>query len=559
MSETTKYGLGERPQSGQKPEVFSGRRSVASTWVEVPSRDCVPTAWLYSDRIAYRSGDEVVLFISANVPRIDIRIYRDGAKRELVHEALGREGVFQDCPADAYMNGCRWAESYRWPTHRHMESGGYLVEVRDHDQPDLPGIGHHLVLIRGHGGTDDRLALVAATATWRAYNDFGGANHYRGIHPSYTQGSSPVLALDRPWCRGQVWLPEDAPRLASADRPRAPRPARYEAFEYAHANGFARNYAASGWASFERLFVQWAEENGYKLDIFCQEELHEDRDILNDYRCVVFVGHCEYWSREMRETVHAFLDQGGNVARFAGNFLWQIRLDEATRQQVCYKYNARTYDPVADTKQYETLTSAWEDPLVDWPGAATFGVNALRGIYAGGLGAMAPRAPRGFQVFAPEHWAFERTGLGYAEMFGDEHNIFSYEVDGLNYTFRDGLPEPVGDDGAPAGLRIIAMGWATLAESGLPEHRYAHAIGATDAVLRATILEGKVDEESVARHSRGSGMIVSFRMGAGEVFTAATCEWVNGLKGRDFYTSQITKNVLDRFMRRAGPSAVAPV
>jgi hypothetical protein len=327
-------------------------------------------------------------------------------------------------------------------------------------------------------------------------------------------------------------------------------PPRYEAFEYAHANGFARNYGAAGWASFEKLFICWAEQNGYTVDIMGQDDLHEHRDILNEYPCAVFVGHCEYWSAEMRNTVHAYLDQGGNVARFAGNFLWQIRMDETANQQICYKYNARTLDPVAGTSNQSLLTSAWEDPLVGWPGAETFGVNALRGIYAGGLGGMAPRAARGFTVFRPDHWCFEGTGLGYAEMFGDEHNIFSYEVDGLSYTFDDGLPVPVGDDGAPDGLQILAMGWATLAETGLKEHKYAQAIGNADAVFRASLLADNTDAESVAKHSRGSGVMVNFRSGTGEVFTAGTCEWVVGLKENDFYTSRITRNVLDRFLSR---------
>jgi hypothetical protein len=163
---------------------------------------------------------------------------------------------------------------------------------------------------------------------------------------------------------------------------------------------------------------------------------------------------------------------------------------------------------------------------------------------------MAPRAARGFTVFRPDHWCFEGTGLGYAEMFGDEHNIFSYEVDGLSYTFDDGLPVPVGDDGAPDGLQILAMGWATLAETGLKEHKYAQAIGNADAVFRASLLADNTDAESVAKHSRGSGVMVNFRSGTGEVFTAGTCEWVVGLKENDFYTSRITRNVLDRFLSR---------
>jgi hypothetical protein len=45
-------------------------------------------------------------------------------------------------------------------------------------------------------------------------------------------------------------------------------------------------------------------------------------------------------------------------------------------------------------------------------------------------------------------------------------------------------------------------------------------------------------------------MIVHFSRGAGEVFTAGTCEWVSGLIDREFYTERITKNVLNRFNER---------
>lgn len=530
--------------------VYSGRTSVATPWVEVPSQEGSEAAWLYAERSSYRPGDVVVLFISANVASLRMRIFRDGADRIQVHEETGIAAEFQPAPADAYMNGCQWRETCRWRIPGDMRSGAYLIEILNQDgNPDVP-LGHHLIFVRSSAPVDKgrTLALVASTTTWQAYNDFGGANHYRGIHPNYTKGASPLLSPHRPWARGQVWLPDNAPRIASPDRPLRPRAARYESFEFAHANGFSRNYACSGWASYERHFVRWAEQNGYAVDIFAQEDIHHDADTLLPYRCAVFVGHCEYWSAEMRDTVHRFLDHGGAVARFAGNFLWQVRIDPESGQQTCYKYNAHDLDPVAKGPDTTRLTSAWEDPLVGRPGATTFGVNALRGIYAGGLGAMAPRGARGLLVFRPDHWALEGTGLTYADMFGDEHNIFSYEVDGLDYTFEDGLPVPLGSDGAPEGLEIVAMNWATLAESGLPEHRYAHAIGDGDAVFRARMLAGNTEPESVLKHSRGSGMVVCFESGNGRVFTAGTCEWVCGLTGNDFYTTKITKNVLDAFL-----------
>jgi hypothetical protein len=43
-------------------------------------------------------------------------------------------------------------------------------------------------------------------------------------------------------------------------------------------------------------------------------------------------------------------------------------------------------------------------------------------------------------------------------------------------------------------------------------------------------------------------MIVSFPRGAGEVFTAGTCEWANGLRIGDPGITAITDNVLRAFL-----------
>ena len=48
----------------------------------------------------------------------------------------------------------------------------------------------------------------------------------------------------------------------------------------------------------------------------------------------------------MRDAIDRYVERGGRVARFAGNFMWQTRLESGGKQQVCYKYRARAEDPV---------------------------------------------------------------------------------------------------------------------------------------------------------------------------------------------------------------------
>ena len=76
-------------------------------------------------------------------------------------------------------------------------------------------------------------------------------------------------------------------------------------------------------------FFRWAERSGYAVDLASQHDLHFTPEILAGYDCVVFVGHDEYWTWEMRDAVDAYVEGGGRAARFAGNFMWQTRLEDA--------------------------------------------------------------------------------------------------------------------------------------------------------------------------------------------------------------------------------------
>src|SRR3546814_7989989 len=132
---------------------------------------------------------------------------------------------------------------------------------------------------------------------------------------------------------------------------------------------WSSDVCSSDLAQFDRHFAVWAEREGYAFDMVTQTDLHYRPEILRRYGTAVIVGHDEYWTAEMRRTVDVFVEAGGRMARFAGNFLWQVRLEDEGRRQVCYKARAHAEDPVAGTAEADRLTCAWEEPAVNWPGA----------------------------------------------------------------------------------------------------------------------------------------------------------------------------------------------
>ncbi len=249
----------------------------------------------------------------------------------------------------------------------------------------------------------------------------------------------------------------------------------------------------------------------------------------------------------MREAVEAFTGRGGKLARFGANFLWQIRLEDDGKMQVCHKFRSPTEDPVRGTAQVRRMTTVWEAPEVGWPGSTTVGVNGIEGLYAS-WGGFLPRGQKGFTVYRPEHWVFENTGLGYGDIFGAEAHVFGYEVDGLDYTFHDGLPYPTGRDGAATDISILAMAPAVLGEAKRQGDGFRNYLGDRDLNDFVKLMTGGLEPAAVQRYRYGAGMLVHMNSGKGEVVCGASCEWVMGLKRREPFTEQITRNVLDRFL-----------
>ena len=516
-------------------------------WYERAGRtDGGPEVWCYCDRPSYAAGERLNLHLSASEASVDLEIWRDGAEPTRLLARTGIATAWHDSPDDCSAVGCGWPVAWSHDIPADWPSGAYRLLVRLGNAADRSAVAEHLFVLRpSPPPRADRLLLITADATWCAYNDWGGSNHYEGIVDPAGNRFSPVLSRLRPLARGFVSLPDGAPRTLPATVPPVGEPVSYPHMDWAWRHGYSKKYASAGWASYERPFVRWAEAAGYRVDIATQVDLHDRPEVLQGYRCLVMVGHDEYWTWEMRDAVDAFVERGGRVARFAGNFLWQIRLDDAGRRQVCHKYRARADDPLYGGPRQHLTTTCWEAPEVARPGCATFGLNATAGLYAG-WGGLAPRGAGGFTLYRPEHWAFAGTGLGYGDLLGAGGRVFGYEVDGLAYRIEEGLPFPVADGQLPDGLQILALAPARLRETA--DCAGPLFVGDDDARFLAETLYGDCSPATLAKLDRGAGMVVHFSKGRGEVFHAGTTEWVAGLLRRDPSVEQVTRNVLNRFL-----------
>ena len=127
--------------------------------------------------------------------------------------------------------------------------------------------------------------LELATNTWNAYNDVDGPNLYTG---------AVELSFARPLAPGM---------LAKDDDDAAARRARLRALDARP--GLTTWHGMAGWAGQERRFVRWAEASGIELGYATNADLEQHPDVLDGCRLLLSVGHDEYWTWGMRDTVEA--------------------------------------------------------------------------------------------------------------------------------------------------------------------------------------------------------------------------------------------------------------
>ena len=562
--------------------------------------------WMYTLSESYEPGEIIHIHASSTICRsFQIDIVRDG---KIVHTTETISVDFHKAPTRAFETGCGWPEVYQFKIPNDWPSGFYIMNGRcvgPNNDAGLngPALAEHFFVLRPSLSDDrnlvtkhineKRILLICSTNTWTSYNNWGGANHYASFEKTgnprlhYSDegfqvpmeeimAGNTILSNCRPYSPGMVTLPDGYPRLpysalnAPSEINNASVIRNMISLKGVDRGVLGGQQKASswcqstGWASYERYFYEWAVKDGYKVDMISNRDLHRyGRKILDHYKVCVCIGHDEYWSSGMRDEIDGYLDDGGRVARFAGNFYWQIRYEadpnapkDGPPRQICHKYGAAKTDPVMGTKDQHLLTYEWESPLIGRPGCETFGLNGAMGLYARWLRSN-PANPGGFTIYRPQHWALKNSGLCYGDMLGgaaQDAVIFGFECDGLDYRIDDGVPFPTGNDGANVeATRIIGIGLCD--NSGLPG----------DQRLNAAVRYGKtpdelagenLSKEMLKRAERGNGMIVEFYRGKGRVFHVGSTEWIVGLQQHRSDPTQckskmvevITQNVLNRFL-----------
>ena len=499
----------------------------------------------YATPTTVAAGDSVALRCSATVPDVAIEIARLGARREVVWRRDGLAVGHHAMPDEVAASGCGWPVAVSVSIEAAWQPGYYEVTFSAPAVDGPAATSHAFFVVRSsRPGRDTPIVLALSTTTWCAYNDWGGPNLYMG-------GSR--VSFERPLPRGfltRTEAPND--RLANVTAPGDREVSGWVEYLMQHGPGVWSG--AAGWYNWERRFVAWAETRGYRIDLLTSLDLHARPDALDAYRLYLSVGHDEYWSWEMRDTVERFVARGGNAAFFSGNTaFWQVRIDRGS--MLCWKDRAPSADPVVGTPDERRMSGMWSHPRIGRPENTLTGVSFCRGGYAR-IGGGVPRGSGGYTVHRPEHWVFSGTDLRYGDVLGAEPVVVGYETDGCALRLVDGRPEPTHEDGTPDSFVVLATSPARLwsnapGDSDLPTVMQPGVYAETPAGHRPAELEviaaqvgGDTRPETLARFAHGHCVMGTYARG-GTVFTTGCTDWAYGL-GRDALVDRVTANVLDR-------------
>ncbi len=486
----------------------------------------------YPGSLSYEVGETVSLHVSTRATQWSVRVERWGAARSTVFEQSGLDGRFHEVPEDADSAGCGWPVAIKIQTACDWRPGFYLVTLTaEGSDPDV-AIAHAGFVLRGH--PDDRAPIlhILPTNTWNAYNTWGGRSLYTG---------GTQVAFSRPFARGMLARP-----MVDRDDRKA-RPTRYGETPDADGRAFqeyrtARNYpsaiGSTGWFSHGRRFVEWAESDGFALDMAVSSDLGSVDGLLEGRTTVVLVGHDEYWSVDEREAVERFVSEDGRLVSFSGNTMfWKVR-HEATHRgtaMVCHKYDGHRNDP--------GKSGLWADPTIGRPEWELLGAGSAFGLYHR-FGQATPKGVGGYLVARPEHWLFAGTGLRYGDVVGAHHGVVGYETVGCPLTLDEyHQPVPTADAyrrGVPSGTEIV--GWVPASNVGVGE--YPASIAALSDQGDLEFIAERIftdDPDPIRRARHGNSVIATV---GDQVVTVGTTDWVFGL-GLDPDVDQITRNALN--------------
>jgi N,N-dimethylformamidase len=365
-----------------------------------------------------RSGDVAVPQVHA-VTSFKATVWRYGLDKEKVLDIgwvdeHGPRATMQITPDGDYtQEGVAWG-TVGYSGNRHharavvapSRSGLYYLHVttQEGDSTSAPWVV-------APASPTSRIAVIASTNNWNAYNEFGGRSNY--LHPVRLP-ERPTVNARQDLSRFQTdtshadWkAPDEEYRPLSFQRP--------EPFNVVPEDHDVTDpmpgYLSPSLAPMEWRLLAWLEREGYSYDLYADAQLH-NRDLdLDAYEVLMLSGHPEYWSGTMIESLESWIEKGGRLLSLGGNSLnCEVTFEDPSR--LCFKTFLSAGGPALGMPNPDDPSKPFDSRLHRTLGrseASLLGVSTT----LPGFGTAAP-----YEVVDPDHWIFAGTGMSTGDLFG---------------------------------------------------------------------------------------------------------------------------------------------
>jgi hypothetical protein len=340
-----------------------------------------------------------------------------------------------------------------------------------------------------------KIAVLASTNTWNAYNNFGGRSNYINAD---RLPDKPVVNARQDLHRyydatafGTWKMKDEEYRTLSFDRPEPNN----HMFEDPEPTDPIQGRVQCGQAPAEWRLYAWLEREGFEYDLYAEAQLHEGKLPLDAYKLLILAVHPEYWTREMYLAVKSWVfERGGRLMYLGGNGLnCEVTLTPDGIMR-CLTHLRSLHGELGGHSEDGTIE--YESRM-----HRTLESEAnLLGVVCTSAGIMTS-AP--YRVIDASHWIFNGTGLKNGDLFGEK-------------TLHERVPGG-------------ASGHETDKRS---------ASSPANTVLLA---------KGINPDDGGSEIVVHEPSGGGAVFSVGSITWVSALF-TDEAVAGITHNVLRRFL-----------
>jgi N,N-dimethylformamidase len=311
-------------------------RDRISDQVEGPRGPALVAAWNFQEQITPRGIRETRHITDVSANRLHGRTVNVPARAVTGYNWDAREQNFIHAPQqygaihfhDDDLDDARWQVDFTLTVPEDLPSALYAARLRADDDTDYVSF-----YVRAPRGQEKRICFLAPTASYMAYaNDHVTlwaplAQLFVARAPVLWEGNI-VLSRHREFGLSTYDVHADGSGVAYSSRLRPilnMRP------------GFRHWLSPSLWQFNADLhLIDWLIAMGYEFDVVTDQDLHhEGVEALRPYRVVLTGSHPEYYSEQMLDGLHAYVEGGGRLMYLGANgFYWVINYDPESKDVI---------------------------------------------------------------------------------------------------------------------------------------------------------------------------------------------------------------------------------